>query len=213
MEHRRVSWPLVDQMICLPLVAVMLAALFAPSQARAAFEDAHAHHRNAGDASSAGPSPSAHDYAIPAVRLMRQDGIEVSLPEELNDGRAVVMNFIFTSCSAICPMMAQVFAQAQGKLGKQAEKVHLVSISIDPEYDTPERLAAYAKRFGAGPGWQFYTGTQRASVEVQKAFGAYRGDKMNHVPLALIRIAPGKPWIRLEGFVTPAGLIAELQRG
>jgi protein SCO1/2 len=96
----------------------------------------------------------------------------------------------------------------QSELGSERDKVHLVSVSIDPEHDTPARLTAYAKQYQAGPGWQHYTGTVAASIATQRAFDVYRGDKMNHSPVTLFRPAPGKPWVRIEGFVTASELLS-----
>jgi protein SCO1/2 len=149
---------------------------------------------------------SAH-YTIPPVQLVSENGKRVSLAQELDDGRPVVMNFIFTTCETTCPLSSQTFAAFQRKLGAEREHVHMVSISIDPEQDTPAKLRAYAKKFGAGPQWQHYTGTLQASLAAQEAFGAYRGDKMSHTPLTLLRAAPGQPWTRIEGFVTPDQLL------
>lgn len=148
-------------------------------------------------------------YAIPAVDLVRDDGKTVSLPAELDDGRPVVLNFIYTSCSTICPLSSQVFAQFQRALGTKHESMHMVSISTDPEQDSPARLHAYAQQFHAQRGWDLYTGTMAASIAVQRAFGAYYGDKMSHSPLTLMRAAPGKPWVRLDGFATGRDLLAE----
>ena len=97
----------------------------------------------------------------------------------------------------------------QDRLGSELKKVHMISISIDPEQDTPNRLRDYAHKFSAGSQWQHYTGTVEASVEVQKAFDAYRGDKMSHDPLTLLRAAPGKPWVRVEGFATADDLFSQ----
>jgi protein SCO1/2 len=83
----------------------------------------------------------------------------------------------------------------------------MVSISIDPEQDTPARLREFAARYKAGPNWDFYTGTAAASISVQKAFNAYRGDKMNHEPLTLLRKAPDQPWMRVEGLAAPEELV------
>jgi protein SCO1/2 len=148
-------------------------------------------------------------YVIPAVELVRDDGKTVSLPAELDDGRPVVLNFIYTSCSTICPLSSQVFAQFQRALGAKHESVHLVSISTDPEQDSPARLQAYARQFHAERGWDHYTGTMAASIAVQRAFRAYYGDKMSHAPVTLMRAAPGKPWVRLDGFATGRDLLAE----
>jgi protein SCO1 len=158
-------------------------------------------------------APSVHyqtlQYAVPAVTLIRDDGKTVSLLQEMNDGRPVLLNFIFTSCGSTCPLMSQVFAQFQRKLGADARQVHLMSISIDPEEDTPARLAEYARKFGAGPEWQHYTGTLDASLAAQKAFDMYRGDKMSHAPVTLMRAAPGQPWRRIDGLATPDDLLRE----
>jgi protein SCO1/2 len=105
--------------------------------------------------------------------------------------------------------MSSVFAQFERRLGADADKVHLMSISIDPEHDTPARLVEYARKFHAGREWQHYTGALDASLAVQRAFDAYRGDKMSHTVLTLMRAAPGKPWLRLDGFVTPDDLVRD----
>jgi protein SCO1/2 len=154
---------------------------------------------------------SVAEYAVPPVQLMRADGRSVVLTKALDDGRPVVLNFIYTSCTTICPITSQTFADLQDKLGASRDRVHLVSISIDPEQDTPARLAQYAERFGAGPEWQFYTGSLAASVAAQRAFNVYRGDKMDHAPVALVRRAPGAPWVRIEGFATADQLLGELR--
>ncbi|KVH49772.1 hypothetical protein WJ39_09530 [Burkholderia diffusa] len=147
-------------------------------------------------------------YAAPAVQLVRDDGRTVSLVKELDDGRPVILTFVYTSCTTICPMISQTLEQLQGELGADRDKVHIMSISIDPEADTPERLRTYAARFGAGPEWQHYTGTVDASVAAQRAFNVYRGDKMNHTPVTFVRAAPGQPWLRIDGFATPTELLA-----
>jgi protein SCO1 len=148
---------------------------------------------------------------LPKVDLVRDDGRKVSFPAEIDDGQPVVLNFIFTTCTTICPVTSQIFSQLQDRLGDRKDKVHLVSISIDPEQDTPPRLVAYAKKFHAGPQWHHYTGTVEASVALQRAFGAYRGDKMSHLPVTFLRAAPGKPWVRIDGFASASELANEFR--
>lgn len=162
----------------------------------------HMHH-----AVAPGTLHSMVDYALPPVELVRDDGKTVSLVDELNDGRPVILTFIYTSCTTICPMISQTLERLQGELGSDRDKVHIVSISIDPEEDTPARLKAYAARFEAGPEWQYYTGSVDASIAAQRAFNVYRGDKMNHAPVAFLRAAPGKQWMRIDGFATPSELL------
>jgi protein SCO1 len=150
------------------------------------------------------------DYTVPAIKLVRDDGKHVVLVDELNDGRPVVLNFIYTTCTGVCPLASQIFSQLQHRLGAERDRVHLVSISIDPEEDTPARLREYAQRYSAGPSWQHYTGTIAASTAVQSAFDVYRGDKMGHTPVTLVRTAPGAPWVRFDGFPPPDMLLREV---
>lgn len=146
-------------------------------------------------------------YALPQVMQLRDDGKVVSLPRELNDGRPVILDFIYTSCTDICPVTSHIFAQLQSKLDNDKANVHLVSISIDPEQDTPAVLREYARLYGAGPAWQHYTGTMEASIAIQKAFDVYGGDKISHSSVTLLRAAPGKPWLRIDGFASADDLL------
>jgi protein SCO1 len=164
------------------------------------------------DAGARQISISTVDYSVPDIQLVRDDGKHVSLPAEMDDGRAVVLNFIFTTCSSFCPLSSQTFSQLQDELGADIKDVHLMSISIDPEQDTPARLREYAHKFGAGPEWQHYTGTYAASLAAQRAFNAYRGDKMSHAPLTLMRSANGKRWRRIDGFATADELKAQMRQ-
>jgi len=191
----------------LEFVVVLALALAGPLAALAAGTPADApRHDHSG---SKGLKVSMAEYAVPDIWLLRDDGRKVLLPRELDDGRPLVMNFVYTTCPGICPLMSAVFSQFQQRLGAEREKVHMVSISIDPEQDTPARLREYANRFSAGSQWRHYTGTVEASVAAQKAFDAYRGDKMSHDPLTLMRAGPGKPWVRIDGFATSADLLEQ----
>ena len=145
----------------------------------------------------------------PEVALVNADGEPVDLSAELQSDQPLLMNFIFTSCTAICPVLSATFAQVQKELGDEGEAIHMVSISIDPEQDTPDRLKVYAERYHASSLWHFLTGSRPDIVKVQQAFDAYRGDKMSHVPLTFLRASPGAPWVRLEGFASASDLVAE----
>lgn len=152
-------------------------------------------------------------YRVPDLMLVNQAGERVSARSVLDaeDG-PVMVNFIFTTCTTICPVMSATFAQVQESLGSEADKVRMVSVSIDPEHDTPERLREYAKRFDAGPQWHFLTGRLDDSIAVQKAFGVYRGNKMNHEPTTLLKAADGETWFRMDGLASAADVVAEYRR-
>jgi protein SCO1/2 len=201
-------FPIASSIIGAPLLAAAaMANGYAPPNGSVSAEaDPHAHHHMAMGATV---QRREAQYTAPDVKLVRDDGKTVSLPAELDDGRPVILNFIYTSCTSICPLTSQVFEQLQKRLANSRDPIHLVSISIDPEQDTPARLREYAKQFDAAPGWDHYTGTMAASIAVQRAFDAYRGDKMSHTPVTLLRAGPGQPWIRMDGFASANDLLAE----
>ena len=199
------SWT-VAALASFALVTVVAAADGASTHAGGGSAQMESHAKTRGNSDA---RRSLAEYLIPDIMMIREDGKSVNLAAELNDGRPVVLNFIYTSCTTICPMSSQVFEQFQDDLGGAREAVHLVSISIDPEQDTPARLREYAGRFHALKGWDHYSGTLAASLAVQKAFNAFRGDKMSHIPLTLVRAAPGKPWVRFDGFARAEDLLAE----
>jgi protein SCO1/2 len=159
-----------------------------------------------------GYARSVATYALPDAKLVDMDGKPFALHADLDGGDPVMLNFVFTTCSAICPVMSATFAQVQQRLAKEGDRLRLVSISIDPEHDTPARLREYATKFGAGPRWRFVTGSAEASLAAQRAFDVYRGDKMGHDPVTLMRAAPGEAWVRLDGFASAPELIDEYRR-
>jgi len=187
-------------------------ALSGSASAAAAEPDPHAHHHAMAMAVAAQPPQTRIDVSAKSLPLVRADGAAADLAGDLAaETRPVLLNFVFTSCSAICPVMSRVFSQVQTALGADAAKVRMVSISIDPEHDTPERLTEYSARFGAGPQWSFYTGTAQGSIAAQRAFGAYRGDRMNHEARTFVRAARGKDWLRIDGLATPEALVAQVR--
>ena len=124
--------------------------------------------------------------------------------------RPLVVNFIFTSCPEICPVMTGTQLQLQRRLRDERAAPQFVSITLDPDQDKPEILAEYAARFGAD--WLFLTGDRAAIQQTLQAFDAWRGNKMNHAAVTLMRHSPDEPWTRVEGLAS-AGLLADLWHG
>jgi len=145
---------------------------------------------------------------VPDVPLVDAAGRRTTLRRAVDADGPVLVNFIFTTCTTICPIMSGGFAQLRRRLGaERRDRVRLVSISIDPETDTVDRLRAYAARYDATASWQLLTGTASASQAAQRAFGAYRGDKTNHAPATYLRRQRGAPWEVLEGLVSAEQLL------
>jgi cytochrome oxidase Cu insertion factor (SCO1/SenC/PrrC family) len=146
------------------------------------------------------------------VSLADHEGHGTSLRAALDTDKPVLVNFIFTSCTTICPVMTTGFAQFQASLADRRDEVRLVSISIDPEIDTVETLRAYASKYGAGSSWQFLTGSRSAVEAAQRTFGAFRGDKSNHAPLTFFRRSRNAPWHVIDG-LSSADMLLRAYRG
>jgi protein SCO1/2 len=109
--------------------------------------------------------------AAPDFALTSQDGAEVTL-ESLR-GKVIAVAFIYTWCPDVCPMLTDKMARVQDELGPDfGTRIAFVSITVDPERDTPEVLKEYAEAFDADPvGWSFLTGTPAAVREVAHGYG------------------------------------------
>lgn len=174
--------------------------------------DDHAAHRHMMEHGKRHYTRSVEAYRIPEIALTDQEGRQVRLPSLLESSEPIALNFIFTTCTTICPVMTATFAHMRKMLGADANGLRMVSISIDPEYDTPTVLKAYAERYTAGDRWQFLTGDSDHIVEVQKAFDAYTGSKVNHRPLTFFANGDDGKWVRIDGLASGSDLASEYRR-
>jgi len=150
--------------------------------------------------------------AIPDVTLINQDGKRVKLLNVINSGKPAVVDFIYGTCTTICPVLSAGYANFQRKLGNDARAVQLISISIDPENDSPAVMKKYLKTYQAKPGWDFYSGSRSDIDRVMKAFDAYVPDKMSHYPIMFLRGAGREEWVRIYGLIGTADFIKEYER-
>jgi protein SCO1/2 len=155
---------------------------------------------------------SIEQYVVPDVVLVNQNGAKVRLKDLLQTDRPVVLDFIFGTCTTICPILSAGYVNLQHKLGPESQTIRLVSISIDPEHDTPKILKEYLKRYRAKEGWDFLTGSREDIDKVMTAFSAYIQNKMSHYPLTLIRSPQDGTWIRLFGLMSTAEFMNEVQK-
>jgi protein SCO1 len=152
------------------------------------------------------------DYSVPEVTLINQDGQKVNLKSLIDSGKPVIVDFIFTTCTTICPILSAGLSNLRQELGKSAEKVQLVSITIDPENDRPDKLKRYRERFHGGPGWEFLTGSRDDVGAVLRAFDAFVVDKMSHEPLYLLRAPHAAKWVRIKGLIKKSDLLSEYRK-
>ena len=147
------------------------------------------------------------DY-FPNVELITQDGARVRLYDDLLKGKSVAINVIYTRCKDECPLETARMAQLQGILGERMGKdIFFYSISIDPGYDTPKVLKAYAEKYGVGPGWLFLTGKPEDIKRVAKKIGLSRGsdsaNKDGHTASLMVGDVDSGQWMRNSAVDNP----------
>lgn len=188
------------------LTMISAGAALAPRDSQAHIEAEHQH------SIPNGYTRSVATWRVPDVKLVDADGKTASLHESQEGTDPVMLNFVCTACTASSPATSAVLSRVQARLRARGEKVRIVSVSVDPEHDTPARLQKYAKRFEAGPGWRMLTGSRENSIAIQRAFGIYRGGKMNHEPVIFMRNGPGQPWVSIAGNISADDLLREYRR-
>ena len=148
---------------------------------------------------------------IPDVVLVNQRGEKVHFYSDLIAGRIVVINTIFTTCTTICPLMGANFARLRKGLSDQErQKINLISISVDPTVDTPERLDEWSRGFGPmGPGWTLLTGPKADVDSLLRALQVFTADKQEHAPVALIGGEGAGDWARASALL-PVPRLSEL---
>jgi cytochrome oxidase Cu insertion factor (SCO1/SenC/PrrC family) len=145
---------------------------------------------------------------IPDIELLDQDGRKIRFYTDLVKGKTVAINFIFTTCTTICPPLGATFARVQKDLGERAGRdVHFISISVDPATDTPERMKAWGEKFKAGPAWTFVTGPKPQVDELLRALAASSARREDHSPTLLIGNDARGQWTRTYGLAKPSQII------
>lgn len=173
--------------------------------AAAAAHELHPHGRDA--------PPGAVKVRGLDTNLVDHDGRGVNVQRDVIGDRIVVVSFVYTSCTTVCPLVASVFSDLQARLGERVGRdVVLVTITVDPLRDTPAQLKAYAGRFQAGPGWRWLTGAPVAVNELLKGLGAYAPDFTQHPQMVLVGDGTTGRWTRFSG-LPDSRRLAEHVRG
>jgi cytochrome oxidase Cu insertion factor (SCO1/SenC/PrrC family) len=165
-------------------------------------------HDPAATASDATRSDQLPKLNIPDIELLDQNGRKIHFYTDLVKGHTVAINFIFTTCTTICPPLGATFARVQKELGdKVGRDVRFISISVDPATDTPERLKAWGAKFHAGDGWTFVTGNKPQVDELLRALGASSARREDHSPTVLIGNDASGNWTRTYGLAKASQLV------
>jgi len=144
---------------------------------------------------------------IPDAKVVDQNGKELKFYSDLIKHKTVAINFIFTTCTTICPPLTATFRRVQQELGEAAPSVQLISVSVDPSTDTPERLRDFATKFKAAAGWAFVTGEETEINSVLQAFGVAVANKNDHTPMVIIGNDKVGFWTRTYGLSSPSTLV------
>jgi protein SCO1/2 len=160
-----------------------------PQQSGAASDSApgpHADHQK----NSTVATPRKEDSTkilIPDVEVMDQNRNRLHFYRDLIKGRLTAINFMFTSCTYICPLQGAAFSKLQAALGDRLGRdVFLISVTTDPLVDTPERLKSWGERFGAKAGWTFVTGQKSEMDRLLQAISGDISGRQEHSPFLLI---------------------------
>jgi protein SCO1 len=144
--------------------------------------------------------------------LTDQGGRQLRLLSDVVADKVVVVSFVYTNCSEVCPIVSHTFTQLQDQLGALLDnRVRLVSLTVDPARDTPGKLKSYSARLGARPGWLWLTGPVANVTEALKGFGTYSANFENHPAVVLVGDGSGK-WTRFYDTEAPQRLIAVANR-
>jgi protein SCO1/2 len=203
-------------------LAIAISVLLVPSIVRAHEghdHGAHARHEAqlhlaqpaAGAAEAGNYRRSLHAYLFPDLMLVNANARLVRLRDLLATEGPVVLDFMYTTCDSTCPVMSRELSMLPKKLGAEGAKLRMISISLDPEYDTPVRLKAYAIGFGAGVNWHFLTGSKGDIEELKRTFDVAHDSQTAAEAMTFLRPAPGRPWLRIDGFASADELARELR--
>lgn len=149
---------------------------------------------------------------VPDLQVVLQTGEQKHFYTDLVKDKVVVIQFVFTQCGMICPMLGVKFGGLQKRLGEQLGKdIHLLSISIDPANDTPEKMHQWAAQFQAQPGWDQVTGSKSVIDQILKSLQSFAPERESHSALLLLGNEPAGVWKRVDGGTSLDVLNDEIQ--
>jgi protein SCO1/2 len=151
---------------------------------------------------------------FPNVPLQTHDGRSVRFYDDLVKGKKVIINFTFTTCQNTCSATSSNLARVQRMLGERAGRdVFFVSLTLDPEHDTPEILKQYAETVRAQPGWTFATGRAGDIDDIRRRLGLYDGpDFTRHMGLLTFGNEPEGKWASTPALDTPRNILYSVLR-
>ena len=160
-----------------------------------------------------GQPPRTIRFPNPVFRT--HDGQAVRFYDDLIRGRLVIVNMMLQACTdGSCPLMTANLRAVQQALGPRVGRdVFMYSISLQPQFDTPRSLKAYADLFGVKPGWRFLTGTPHDTESVRRSLGFYDldpqvdADLSQHTGMLRIGNDAYDRWIMVPALSRPRSIV------
>ena len=153
------------------------------------------------------PAPVA--LSVPDIAVVNQDGRHVRFNSQVVEGRIAIVTGFFTNCSSMCPFTQEKLAQVAKLLGPRLGKdVVIVSVSVDPENDTPARMKEWGEKFHIGPGWTLLSGNRAEVDTLLKSLGLFVELRQRHQSALMIGSA-ATGWVRISSW-TPSEKLARL---
>jgi protein SCO1/2 len=155
------------------------------------------------------------DSSVPNVTLRTQDDIQVRFYDDLIGNHVVMINFFFTSCTTVCPRTIQNLVKVQDILADRLGRdVRIISITVDPDNDTPSVLKKYATEHRARPGWYFVTGKGADIDFLRRRLGVTGkfGNKTKHAGILVYGNGATDQWAATPALAEPAAIVRSVIR-
>jgi protein SCO1/2 len=177
------------------------------------------HERRAPDAHAPDRVAAIREQHLPNVELVTHEGRHVRFYDDLVKGRVVAINFMFATCRRACPVATEHLVEVQTELAERRPgEVTFLSISLEPERDTPEVLRGFAAAHGVGPGWLFLTGRRDDVERLRRALGAYDpdpvldADRSQHGGIVILGNEPRGRWKAISALSKPVRIRQAIER-
>jgi protein SCO1/2 len=189
--------------------AILLATIFLVGSSRLEAE----HQVSSGDA---GLSDSLRQH-FPNVSLLTQDNVPVRFYDDMLQGKVVLIQLMLTNCEKLCPVTTPRLARVQRELkNKVGNKVNIISLTIDPERDTPAAMKRYAQEFNTKKGWYFLTGKKADIDLIRRKLGLYDAadseDRFKHMNVLTIGNESTGQWLALPALTNTAEITRTVLR-
>jgi protein SCO1/2 len=199
---------------CVLILCALLPALALARDEHSHGGNNHGEHKAPAQSELKSQGASAVKVTLADTSLLDQDGRKVRMKSDILAGRIVVVDFIYTTCTTICPIFSATMASVQERLeDRLGRDVLLITVTVDPQRDTPRRLREYAAKHQARHrGWTFLTGSKPDIDAVNKALGSYTPNFDDHPPMVMVGDTESGEWTRFYGFPTAAELESRVRK-